>query len=67
MDSRFRGNDGGEAGIPAAFSFFLPKLKPINRVHLEFAVFGELAEIFPSETGGGADLPIVVAEFGFQI
>ena len=67
MDSRVRGNDGGEAEIPAAFSFFLPKLKTINRVHLEFAVFGELPEVLPAETGGGADLPIVVAEFGFQI
>ena len=66
MDSRVRGNDGGEAGIPAAFSFF-SKLKTINRVHLEFAVFGEIPEVFPFETGRRADLPIVVAEFGFQI
>ena len=66
MDSRVRGNDGGEAEIPAAFSFF-SKLKTINRVHLEFSVFGELPEIFPSETGGGADCPAVVTQNAFQI
>ena len=67
MDSRFRGNDGGEAGIPAAFSFFLPKSETINRVHLEFSVFGEISEIFPSETGGRANRPAVVTQNAFQI
>ena len=43
------------------------KSETINRVHLEFAVFGEIPEVFPFETGRRADLPIVVAEFGFQI
>ena len=55
------------ASFPAAFSFFLPKLKTINRVHLEFSAIRKIVCIFPAETGGGADLPIVVAEFGFQI
>ena len=67
MDSRVRGNDGGEAGIPAAFSFYLPKLKPINRVHLEFAVFGEVVCVFPSETGRRADCPAVITQNAFQI
>ena len=66
MDSRFRGNDGGEAEIPAAFSFF-SKLKTINRVHLEFAVFGEIPEVFPSETGRRADCPAVITQNAFQI
>ena len=35
------------ASFPAAFSFFLPKLKTINRIHLEFSVFGELPRNFP--------------------
>ena len=66
MDSRFRGNDGGEAEIPAAFSFF-SKLKTINRVHLEFAVFGEVVCVFPFETGGGANRPAVITQNAFQI
>ena len=66
MDSRFRGNDGGEAGIPAAFSFF-SKLKTINRVHLEFAVFGEIPEVFPFETGRRANRPAVITQNAFQI
>ena len=85
MDSRFRGNDGGNphilreklilefpqndqkkaASFPAAF--FLPKLKPMNRVYLEYSAVCEIAEISPLESGGRADLPIVVAEFALQI
>ena len=55
------------ASFPAAFSFFLPKLKPINRVHLEFAVFGKFPEVLPSETGGGGYRPAVITQNAFQI
>ena len=85
MDSRFRGNDGGNphifreklilefpqndrkkaASFPAAF--FLPKLKPMNRVYLESGGFGKVVCVFPFESGGGADLPIVITEFALQI
>ena len=55
------------ASFPAAFSFFLPKLKTMNRVYLESCVFGKIVCIFPSETGGGADCPAVITQNAFQI
>ena len=55
------------ASFPAAFSFFLPKLKTMNRVYLESSAVREIAEFLPLKTGGGADLPIVVAEFALQV
>ncbi len=69
MDSRVRGNDKQKKrrgyGILAAF--YLPKSETMHRIYLESCVFAEFAELSPSETGGGADLPIVVAEISLQI
>ena len=61
-DSRVRGN--GRFSFPAAFC---PKLKTMNRVYLESSAIRKIVEVLPLKTGGGADLPIVVAEFALQI
>ena len=69
MDSRFRGNDKQKNGGDTESSplFYLPKSETMHRIYLESCVFAEFAELSPSETGGGADLPIVVAEISLQI